>query len=602
MSSEEERMTPALKRKKLRRIEKRLHEVESGPSFGSHQGEDKMIPEFDPQRTDQPLESWVRRVDELAACYRWSDLTTVKLVANRPIGLARRLYDSQDCLAVSWKKMKKVMVNQFSKPTLFAKLLRESALYEEREGQDLSEYCFNKIDKLNALQLKIPETSLVDAVIGGITDEGIARAAKASRFQNTNGLYAYLSAIGKMLMTTPSVKSDRLTKPYPTPRGLNDHPTPLDALYRLRMIILGKGPGMVQSNLNTEDKSEEDFIVAKLHKKKTGDYRMCVDYRWLNAIIVKDKYPLPLIEDQLDRLGRDNDGARYKNTVAFLYMDDVIIPSVTIQQGLNRLRLVLKAFQKHDLKLKLSKCTFFSTKINYLGREISEHGIRPSQVKIEAVLAMTPPENVKQVRQFLGLSGYFRKFAKDYSRIVEPLLTRLRGKDVKWCWEAEQQQAFEKVKSILTTRPLLAIFNPQLPTELHTDASALDKQTTVDQRQYHSYELETMAVVNALKHFCVYLLGMKFTVVTDCNALKAAFSKKDLIPRIGRCRYPVADIEVNNVDLTESDWLVSAQLQDEQLKRIRNILESKIKNNETRQYFELYQPKDLLFSGITYYL
>jgi hypothetical protein len=243
-----------------------------------------------------------------------------------------------------------------------------------------------------------------------------------------------------------------------------------------------------------------------------------------------------------------------RNTVAFLYMDDVIIPSVTIQQGLNRLRLVLKAFQKHDLKLKLNKCTFFSTKINNLGREISEHGIRPSQVKIEAVLAMTPPENVKQVRQFLGLSGYFRKFAKDYSRIVEPLLTRLRGKDVKWCWEAEQQQAFEKVKSILTTRPVLAIFNPQLPTELHTDASALElgaillqehdgkqrvvayysKQTTVDQRQYHSYELETMAVVNALKHFCVYLLGMKFTVVTDCNALKAAFSKKDLIPRIGR--------------------------------------------------------------------
>jgi ribonuclease HI len=101
---------------------------------------------------------------------------------------------------------------------------------------------------------------------------------------------------------------------------------------------------------------------------------------------------------------------------------------------------------------------------------------------------------------------------------------------------------------------VLAIFNPQLPTELHTDASALglgaillqehdgkqrvvayySKQTTVDQRQYHSYELETMAVVYALKHFRVYLLGMKFTVVTDCNALRTAFSKKDLIPRIGR--------------------------------------------------------------------
>ncbi|KAH0821927.1 hypothetical protein GEV33_000864 [Tenebrio molitor] len=191
----------------------------------------------------------------------------------------------------------------------------------------------------------------------------------------------------------------------------------------------------------------------------------------------------------------DNVLGPLRNTVAFPYMDDVIIPSVTIEQGLNRLRLYNKS---------------------YLGREISEDGIRPSQVKIEAVLAMTPPENVKQVHQFLGLSGYFRKFTKDYSRIVEPL------------------PAFEKVKSILTTRPVLAIFNPPLPTELHTDASALGKQTTVDQRQYHSYELETMAVVYALKHFRVYLLGMKFTVVTDCNALRTAFSKKDLIPRIGR--------------------------------------------------------------------
>jgi hypothetical protein len=117
----------------------------------------------------------------------------------------------------------------------------------------------------------------------------------------------------------------------------------------------------------------------------------------------------------------DNVLGPLRNTVAFPYMDDVIIPSVTIEQGLNRLRLVLEAFRKNDLKLKLSKCTFFSTTISYLEREISEDGIRPSQVKIEAVLAMTPPENVKQVHQFLGLSGYFRKFTKDYSRIVEPL-------------------------------------------------------------------------------------------------------------------------------------------------------------------------------------
>jgi hypothetical protein len=166
-----------------------LHEVESRLSFGSHhQGEDKMIPEFDPQRTDQPVESWVRRVDELAECYRWSDRTTVKLVANRLTGLARRWYDSQDSLAVRWRKMRKVMVKQFSRPIPF-------------------------------------------------TDEGIARAAKASRFQNTNGLYAYLSAIGKMPMTTPYVKSDRPTKPYPTPRN----PNPQRSHNHRRTLILRRG-------------------------------------------------------------------------------------------------------------------------------------------------------------------------------------------------------------------------------------------------------------------------------------------------------------------------------------------------------------------------
>jgi hypothetical protein len=105
------------------------------------------------------------------------------------------------------RKMRKVMVKQFSKPIRFAKLLWE-ALYETHEGQDLSAYCFNKVDKLIAPQLKIPETFLVDAVIGEITDEGIARTAKVSRFQNTNELYAYLSAIGRMPLTTLQVESD----------------------------------------------------------------------------------------------------------------------------------------------------------------------------------------------------------------------------------------------------------------------------------------------------------------------------------------------------------------------------------------------------------
>lgn len=110
------------------------------------------------------------------------------------------------------------------------------------------------------------------------------------------------------------------------------------------------------------------------------------------------------------------------------------------------------------------------------------------------------------------------------------------------------------IKEKLTTRPVLAIFDPDKPTEVHTDASAIgigaillqqvdgkmavvsyySRQTTADQRCYHSYELETMAVVLALRYFRVYLLGMKFKVVTDCNAVRSTFVKRDLLPRIGR--------------------------------------------------------------------
>lgn len=133
---------------------------------------------------------------------------------------------------------------------------------------------------------------------------------------------------------------------------------------------------------------------------------------------------------------------------------------------------------------------------------------------------MAIPISVKKVRHFLGLASYFRKFVRDYAWIVEPL-TRLTRKDVSWSWGEPQNTTFEKVKQILTTKPVLSIFNPHLRTELHTDACSIrvgvmliqyeddnrkviayfSKQTTNDQGHYHSYELETLAVVLALRHF-----------------------------------------------------------------------------------------------------
>lgn len=122
----------------------------------------------------------------MADTYGWDSLTTVRLIANRLCGMARRWYDSQEQLTSNWKNIKKKLIKQFSKRLPFAKLLKEAALYETHNGQDLSEYCYTKLDKLRALKLKIPELQLVDAVISGITNESIARSARASRFTNTN--------------------------------------------------------------------------------------------------------------------------------------------------------------------------------------------------------------------------------------------------------------------------------------------------------------------------------------------------------------------------------------------------------------------------------
>lgn len=368
---------------------------------------------------------------------------------------------------------------------------------------------------------------------------------------------------------------------------------------------------IVQDLVNNEIIRESQSPFASpilLVRKKDGTYRMCVDYRELNKSTVKDRYPLPLIDDQLDRLGQGKlftsldmssgfhqipihedsipktafvtpDGhfeylrmpfglsnapavfqravhrglGNLKDTVALVYLDDILIPSVTFEEGLRNLDIVLAALQEEGFSLNVQKCHFFQKEIEYLGREISGAGIRPGSRKVDALLKVPPPENVKQVRQFLGLAGYFRKFIPNFAAKTA-CITKLTKNNEEFCWTEEQENSRKYIMDCLTSRPLLSIFNEKLPTELHTDASSIgygavlmqkldgerriigyfSKRTTPAESRYHSYELETLAIVNALKNFRVYLLGLKFEIITDCNAVKATATKKDILPRVAR--------------------------------------------------------------------
>ena len=268
-----------------------------------------------------------------------------------------------------------------------------------------------------------------------------------------------------------------------------------------------------------------------------------------------------------------------------------------------------------------------------MGREITSEGIGPGSHKIQAISKVNDPSNVKQVRQFLGLAGYFRKFIKDFVRKVAPLTNLLR-KNVPWHWGDEESEVVKEIKRVLINRPILVIFDPGQETEVHTDACAIgigailiqengnkkrvvsyySRKTTPEEQRYHSYDLETLAVYMALKTFRVYLLGIKFTVVTDCSAIRATINKKDIQPRVARWWVYLQEytfdivyrpgtqlahvdylsrnpIECCSVDLTEKEWIKVAQLQDPDIDIIRKTLESGDIQANTKQYFDNYDLK-----------
>lgn len=407
-----------------------------------------------------------------------------------------------------------------------------------------------------------------------------------------------------------------------------------------------------------------------LVKKKNGDDRLCVDFRELNSNTVRDHYPLPLIQDHIDKLGKARffssldmesgfhqiriseesiektafvtpDGqyeylsmpfglsnapsvyqrainaalGDYRDNIALVYIDDVLIPSSTEQEGLERLALVLKRLSDAGFTVNPSKCKFLKTSIEYLGNIIKNGEVKPNPTKLTALKLSEPPKTLKQLRQFNGLASYFRRFIPQFSQLMAPLY-RLTKRDVPFVWSPDHETRRQHVVKLLTSEPILCIFDPTLPIEVHTDASSkglgailiqndnnrrkvveyFSMRTSEAETRYHSYELETLAVVRAIKHFRHFLYGCKFTVVTDCNALKASKHKKELTPRVHRLWAYLQNFDFDivyrkgeqmahvdflsrnpqiNILTKDPAWIIVEQERDKELKSIRDAIRNK---------------------------
>ncbi len=342
--------------------------------------------------------------------------------------------------------------------------------------------------------------------------------------------------------------------------------------------------------------------------KRDGTIRFCIDYRKLNAITKDDVYPIPHLEEPL-ALMKDSDRfsvmdcdncywqivmdpeSAEKTTftchmgtfmfkvmpfglkcapascvramdrifenenrrISFIYMDDLICFSKGIDEHIRRLSILLKRMQTHGLKLKAKKCSFAATNVNYLGHTISVDGITPDKERVEAVLEKPKPTNIREVKGFLGFAGFYRKFIQSFSRVAEPLL-RLMKKDSKFVWGEEQEAAFQTLRTALLSPPILAHFNPDLITELRTDASNLglgahlvqvgptekrllacaSRTLTVHEKNYSTTEKECLAIVWAVGKFRPYLYGRQFRIVTDHCGLCFLMHTKDLVNRLAR--------------------------------------------------------------------
>ncbi|GJU13068.1 putative reverse transcriptase domain-containing protein [Tanacetum coccineum] len=325
---------------------------------------------------------------------------------------------------------------------------------------------------------------------------------------------------------------------------------------------------------------------------------MCIDYHELNKLTVKNRYPLPRIDDLFDQLQgssvyskidlrsgyhqlrvRDEDIPKtafrtryghyefqvmpfgltnapavfmdlmnrvcrpYLDKFVIVFIDDILIYSKTKEEHDAHLRLILELLKKEELYAKFSKCDFWLSKVQFLGHVIDSEGIHVDPAKIESIKDWESPKTPTEIRQFLGLAGYYRRFIEGFSKIAKPM-TKLTQKSIKFNWGEKEETTFQTLKQKLCSAPILALPEGSENFIVYCDASHkglgavlmqkekfiayASHQLKIHEKNYTTHDLELGAVVFALKMWRHYLYDTKCVVFTDHKSLQHILDQKEL--------------------------------------------------------------------------
>ena len=373
------------------------------------------------------------------------------------------------------------------------------------------------------------------------------------------------------------------------------------------------------------------IVPKKVDSSGEKKYRMVIDFRKLNEKTIEDKYPIPRIEEILDNLGKssyfttldlaqgfhqielhpnsiektgfsvnnghyeyvrmpfglknapstfqrvmDNIFREFINKFVFIYMDDLIIFSKSLNEHIQHLTLIFKKLREFNLKIQPDKSEFLRKDVEFLGHIITPSGIKPNPSKLKAIEKFPIPKTPKEIKSFLGLVGYYRRFISNFSKIVSPLTKCLKKGSKLNFNDPEYIYAFNHCKEILMNAPVLAYPDFSKKFKLTTDASNVAVGAVLSQsdrpiayhsrtlnsaeRNYSTIEKELLAILDSVKRFRPYLYGKKFTIETDHKPLAWLYKIKEPNSRLIRWRLKLEEFDFEVIYKKGKDNVVADAL------------------------------------------